>query len=104
LRSCRAATIIVPLRLTILILIVARLSSRLSRHSQLPRTRTNVMAAIAALMSRPSAAVWPWGLPGDPFEYLTAGLDDRQRDSLERSASAWPGYIATPVLRALQKS
>jgi hypothetical protein len=34
LRSCRAATIIVPLRLTILILIVARLSSRLSRHSR----------------------------------------------------------------------
>ena len=33
LRSCRAATIIVPLRLTILILIVARLSSRLSRHN-----------------------------------------------------------------------
>ena len=34
-RSCRAATIIPTLRLTILILIVARLSSRLSRHTDL---------------------------------------------------------------------
>jgi hypothetical protein len=34
LRSFRAATIINPLRLTILILIVARLSSRLSRHTR----------------------------------------------------------------------
>jgi site-specific recombinase XerD len=50
LRSCRAATIIAPLRLTILILIVARLSSRLSRHTvQSIKTAFYSLVALADL-------------------------------------------------------
>ncbi|WP_235524841.1 TniQ family protein [Caulobacter sp. Root1455] len=76
-----------------------------------PRDRMNVYAAVATLLAWPQARSHPfstvmrWNDPHSPgpFVYAFDELDDRLRAILTDRLQAWPGCIATPARRALQR-